>query len=618
MSMPDVNMPLLVVAAAQFALFAGADMALLLHVWRAHSRRYRQQHHQRWQQQQQPWWQLQRQERDHESSGTSAQSSSLITVRQNIAAALVQLAAARSVPLLYFRFYFVLCTGCLASWLLSSQLPLLLLAAYSLWIPQIHHNITQTAKQPLQPSFIVVNSVARLLLPMYLLTCPDNLVLLPPRPWLAAALAGWVGLQVGWLLLQHCAHPHVLLPAAWIPIKYNYHRVDLPWQFKSSLTPKLRSSSRSSSGGCSSCQTVAAGGKDVPTQSCSCKPAACPASSSCTGHTARNSRCMWLSNTCLPQQLDTMGAQEHDLDLAHSFLASTASRRTSQHVRQAVTGSLPMQHSASNQQAAVTPLSAAGAVAGPSCCDMSVASCSCHASASTATYNGFQESAFVETVKMQGSAGTSLSAAALEASSRPRVTSDPCHPHTLGPPVGHSGTQHHQQCLPMQQEPLGTTSLMQPYQQTSRYRSGLLSSHWAGPRSSSKYNQLDHRLGQYPEWVVSGDAASSTVMCPANQTQMPAVGASSSLCCQTGVAGTHQISNCNVSPNWVEDVNECYDAISGQGTIECLICMDGVALLPAHERLLTPCGHFFHPECLASWMDVKAECPTCRGPLPPL
>lgn len=43
---PDISLPLLVVAAAQFALFAGADMTLLLHVWRAHnihSRRRQQQ-----------------------------------------------------------------------------------------------------------------------------------------------------------------------------------------------------------------------------------------------------------------------------------------------------------------------------------------------------------------------------------------------------------------------------------------------------------------------------------------------------------------------------------------------------------------------------------------------
>lgn len=47
---PDISLPLLVVAAAQFALFAGADMALTVHVWRAH---YQQRLRQRSRQQQQ-------------------------------------------------------------------------------------------------------------------------------------------------------------------------------------------------------------------------------------------------------------------------------------------------------------------------------------------------------------------------------------------------------------------------------------------------------------------------------------------------------------------------------------------------------------------------------------
>jgi hypothetical protein len=36
------------------------------------------------------------------------------------------------------------------------------------------------------------------------------------------------------------------------------------------------------------------------------------------------------------------------------------------------------------------------------------------------------------------------------------------------------------------------------------------------------------------------------------------------------------------------------------------------------ERMVTPCAHFFHKECLERWMEVKMECPTCRGVLPPL
>jgi hypothetical protein len=110
---------------------------------------------------------------------------------------------------------------------MTSQLPLLLLAAFSFWVPQIWHNIINTARQPLQPGYILVSTAARLLLPVYLLCCPLNLLQLTPQPWLAAALLIWVGLQVVVVLLQHYAHPHVILPASWAPVRYNYHRVEV-------------------------------------------------------------------------------------------------------------------------------------------------------------------------------------------------------------------------------------------------------------------------------------------------------------------------------------------------------------------------------------------------------
>lgn len=110
---------------------------------------------------------------------------------------------------------------------MTSQLPLLLLAAFSFWVPQIWHNIVSTARQPVQPGYILVSTPARLLLPVYLLCCPLNLLQLTPQPWLAAALLTWVGLQVAVLLLQHYSHPHIILPASWAPVRYDYHRVEV-------------------------------------------------------------------------------------------------------------------------------------------------------------------------------------------------------------------------------------------------------------------------------------------------------------------------------------------------------------------------------------------------------
>ena len=60
------------------------------------------------------------------------------------------------------------------------------------------------------------------------------------------------------------------------------------------------------------------------------------------------------------------------------------------------------------------------------------------------------------------------------------------------------------------------------------------------------------------------------------------------------------------------------DIETGDAGTECVICMNPLDVEALAARMVTPCGHFFHPACLARWMDVKMECPTCRTPLPPL
>jgi hypothetical protein len=51
---------------------------------------------------------------------------------------------------------------------------------------------------------------------------------------------------------------------------------------------------------------------------------------------------------------------------------------------------------------------------------------------------------------------------------------------------------------------------------------------------------------------------------------------------------------------------------------DCVICMNAVDAWARNERMVTPCNHFFHTKCLTKWMDIKQECPTCRGALPPM
>lgn len=64
------------------------------------------------------------------------------------------------------------------------------------------------------------------------------------------------------------------------------------------------------------------------------------------------------------------------------------------------------------------------------------------------------------------------------------------------------------------------------------------------------------------------------------------------------------------------EAEDAGDVETGDGSTECVICMNPVEVERSNSRMVTPCDHFFHPACLNRWMDVKMECPTCRRALP--
>jgi hypothetical protein len=60
--------------------------------------------------------------------------------------------------------------------------------------------------------------------------------------------------------------------------------------------------------------------------------------------------------------------------------------------------------------------------------------------------------------------------------------------------------------------------------------------------------------------------------------------------------------------------SHAYVRIADSGK-QCAICLDDI--VSGTEILGTPCGHFFHGECLSEWTARKAICPVCRAELPP-
>ena len=56
--------------------------------------------------------------------------------------------------------------------------------------------------------------------------------------------------------------------------------------------------------------------------------------------------------------------------------------------------------------------------------------------------------------------------------------------------------------------------------------------------------------------------------------------------------------------------------LADDGALDCVICCSPVDISDRSGYMLAPCEHIFHRSCLTTWMDVKMECPTCRGNLP--
>jgi len=41
-----------------------------------------------------------------------------------------------------------------------------------------------------------------------------------------------------------------------------------------------------------------------------------------------------------------------------------------------------------------------------------------------------------------------------------------------------------------------------------------------------------------------------------------------------------------------------------------------VLLNPQNRIMTAPCSHRFHTPCLANWMEIRLECPSCRSTIP--
>ncbi|KAN0065209.1 hypothetical protein ACQY0O_001706 [Thecaphora frezii] len=103
---------------------------------------------------------------------------------------------------------------------------ILLPILYSFWIPQIYRNVQKGTRRAIQTKCIVGTTACRLVLPLYLFACPDNVLFTTPTRWIYV-LVGYVVLQMAVLLLQDMLGPHFFLPPSRRPAsaheQWNWH-----------------------------------------------------------------------------------------------------------------------------------------------------------------------------------------------------------------------------------------------------------------------------------------------------------------------------------------------------------------------------------------------------------
>ena len=105
---------------------------------------------------------------------------------------------------------------------------ILVLLVYSFWVPQIFTNAYYDSKKPLTDHYMYGMSISRLFFPLYFYGCPNNhvgaLTRWEYKPYAAALLFFWMGLQVILLRMQERYGSRILIPKRFLPVKYDYKR----------------------------------------------------------------------------------------------------------------------------------------------------------------------------------------------------------------------------------------------------------------------------------------------------------------------------------------------------------------------------------------------------------
>ena len=136
----------------------------------------------------------------------------------------------RQVAVLHIRFYTALFFAFLLLFQVGDKyrVPYVLML-YSFWLPQIVNNIITEARTPLHTYYIYGMSLTRLVAPLYLFALPNNFLKevypeMTTDPLLCQLLVAWVGIQTAVLIAQGKYGARFMIPARFLPPKFDYSR----------------------------------------------------------------------------------------------------------------------------------------------------------------------------------------------------------------------------------------------------------------------------------------------------------------------------------------------------------------------------------------------------------
>jgi len=136
----------------------------------------------------------------------------------------------RQIAMLHLRFYVALMTSCLGFFYSGETYrTAYMLLLYSFWVPQIVHNVVTEAKRPLHPYYVYGMSLSRLVAPLYIFAVQHNFLkeVYPESPtnvFMCQLLVLWVGIQAGILEAQGRYGARFMIPARFLPPKFDYNR----------------------------------------------------------------------------------------------------------------------------------------------------------------------------------------------------------------------------------------------------------------------------------------------------------------------------------------------------------------------------------------------------------